>query len=514
MTGEKPSADGHGIAAVGGYVPRLALPATAYREAWGTNAAPGIDRTAVPDADEDSLTIAAEAGRRALDAAGTDPDTIASLAFATTTPPSEEDETVVRLASLLGIPDNARTREYGRTTRAGVAAVVDAFVSEAATPGLVVAADCPEGTPESDVEAAAGAGAGAVLIVDDGPLRAVETGEHAEQYPGTRFRQRGRTETESLGITAYERDAYRTCVVGAVVDAFEGNGDDNAAIVTGRGREGLEPVADLDAVALTAPDGKLPYRVAGEAPGLDPDRIAAGTVVDRIGDAGVAGPILGLADALADGATDALVVGYGGGAGATAVRLFTDHAVPVDAVIEPETDLTYAAYVRRRGFVTGDAPDGGGANVSVPSWRRTLPQRHRLVAGRCADCGALGFPPEGACDSCRSLTGYEEFRLPGTGTVEAVTSVGAAGAPPEFAMYGRRAGSFGVAVVAFDGPEPDDGSRAATVSVPAAVIADVDPPAIGDRVRTVPRRVYELEGVVRYGLKVVPIDELREPHSR
>lgn len=524
MIGEKRSANASGIAAVGGYVPRLALPATEYREAWGTDAAPGIDRTAVPDADEDSLTLAAEAGRRALDAAGANPGTVASLAFATTTPPSEEDETVVRLASLLGIPCDARTREYGRTTRAGVAALVDALASEAPTPGLVVAADCPEGTPESDVEAAAGAGAGAVLIVDGGPLRAVATGEHAEQYPGTRFRQRGRTETESLGVTTYERDAYRTCVVGAVADAFERNGDDNAAISAECNRDGLEPAAGLDAVALTAPDGKLPYRVAGEAPELDPERIGVGTVVDRTGDAGVAGPILGLADALADGATSALVVGYGGGAGATAVRLSTDHVVPVDAVIDPKTDLTYAAYVRRRGFVTGDAPDGGGASVSVPSWRRTLPQRHQLVAGRCADCGALGFPPEGACASCRSLTGYEEFRLPGTGTVEAVTSVGAAGAPPEFATFGRRAGSFGVAVVAFDGPEtdPDDGSmnrlddgpRVATVSVPAAVIADVDPPAIGDRVRAVPRRIYEREGVVRYGLKIVPIDELREPHSR
>ncbi|WP_418286463.1 zinc ribbon domain-containing protein [Halorubrum sp. DTA46] len=494
MTESEPSSERSGIAAVGGYVPRLALPAEAYREAWETGAAPGVDRTAVPDADEDSLTLAAEAGRRALDAAAVDPSEIASLAFATTTPPSEEDEAVVRLASLLGTPASARTREHGRSTRAGVAALADALAGDVPTPALVVAADCPNGSPESDTEAAAGAGAGAALIVDGGPLRAIATGEHADPYPGTRFRRHGRTQTESLGAAAYERDAYRTCVASAIADGLPGDSEPTEA--------------DPDAVALTAPDGKLPYRVAGGAPGLDVERIAAGTVVDRTGDTGVAGPLLGLADALADGARRPLIVGYGGGSGATAVHLSRDGTVSVDAAIDPVTDLTYAAYARRRGFVTGDAPAGGGANVSVPSWRRTLPQRHRLVAGRCSDCSALRFPPEGACVSCGSLAGYDSVQLPGTGTVEAVTTVGAAGAPPEFAVFGQRAGSFGVAVVGFDAPETG------SVSLPVSVIADVDVPAVGDRVRTVPRRIYEREGVVRYGLKVVPTDAIRESHSR
>lgn len=515
MTGGERSSKRPGIAAIGGYVPRLALTTEAYREACGTSAAPGVDRTAVPDADEDSLTLAAEAGRRALDTTGVDPNEIASLAFATTTPPSEEDETVVRLASFLGTPASARTREYGRSTRAGVAALADALAGNAPTPALVVGADCPTGSPESDTEAAAGAGAGAALIVDGGPLRAVATGEHGDPYPGTRFRRRGQTQTESLGAAAYERDAYRTCIVRAIADGVPDDG----------GGGGDDP----DAVALTAPDGKLPYRVAGEAPGLSAKRIAAGTVVDRTGDTGVAGPFLGLADAVADGSRRPLIVGYGGGSGATALHLSKDGPVTINVAIDPVTDLTYAAYARRRGFVTGDTPAGGGANVSVPSWRRTLPQRHRLVAGRCSDCSALGFPPEGACASCGSLTGYETVQLPGSGSVEAITTVGAAGAPPEFTVFGQRAGSFGVAVVGFDAPEPSSGDRhrsdepstentssrcGASVSIPISVIADVDAPAVGDRVRAVPRRIYEREGVVRYGLKVAPIDALRKSHSR
>jgi len=164
--------------------------------------------------------------------------------------------------------------------------------------------------------------------------RAVATGEHADPYPGTRFRRNGGTQTESLGVAAYERGAYRTCIAKAIAD---GSPDDG------------EPLSDdLDAVALTAPDRKLPYRVAGEAPGLDAERIAAGTVVDRTGDTGVAGPVLGLADALTDGAEHILVVGYGGGSGATAVHLSKDGALSVNPAIDPVTDLTYAAHARRR----------------------------------------------------------------------------------------------------------------------------------------------------------------------
>jgi len=515
VTGGERSSIRPGIAAVGGYVPRLALLTETYREAWETGSAPGVDRTAVPDADEDSLTLGVEAGRRALDAAAVDPEEVASLAFATTTPPTEEDETVVRLGSLLGTPASARAREYGRSTRAGVAALADALTGDAPTPALVVGADCPKGSPESDTEAAAGAGAGAALIVDGGPLRAIAAGEYVDPYPGTRFRRYGRTQTERLGAGRYELDAYRTCIVGAIRDGLS---------------DGANAISDApDAVALTAPDGKLPYRVSGEAPGLDAKRIAAGTVVSRTGDTGTAGPFLGLADTLTTGSRYPLVVGYGGGSGATAIYLSKGGSVSVNAAIDPITDLTYAAYARRRGFVTGETPSGGGANVSVPSWRRTLPQRHRLMAGRCIDCAALTFPPEGACASCGSLTGYEAVRLRGTGTVEAVTAVGASGAPPEFSVFSQRAGSFDVAVVGFDAPETssdgdrrndesgasDLGTRCDTpVSIPMSVIADVDTPAVGDRVRAVPRRIYELEGVIRYGLKVVPIAALRESHSR
>ena len=468
----------NGIAGVGAYVPRLYLPADAYREAWGKAGAAGIERVAVPDADEDTLTMATEAGWRALAAADVDPAQIDHLAFATTTPPADEAESTVRLASLLGIRETVPTRQYGGGTRCGAVAL--AATLDATGPALVVVADSPEGSPESDEGAGAGAGAAALVVTDDGPLTADATGEYGDSFPGTRFRRRGRTETESIGITQYERDAYTSAVEGAV-GAFDTD------------------ISGVDAVALTSPDGKLPYRVARTS-NVSTEQIAAGTVVSRTGDTGAAGPFLGLASALADGATSVLLVGYGGGAGATALLLSANGEVPRRSVLDGDTELSYAEALRRRGTITGEEPEGGGAYVSVPTWRQTIPQRHRLVAGRCRDCETLAFPPEGACTTCGSLDGYDTTTLPGDGTVEAATRIGQGGAPPEFVEQQQRSGSFAVAVVAFDGPDGDE-----SVSVPAQVVqSPVGTPSIGDRIRAVPRRIYEQEGVVRYGFKVVP----------
>ncbi|MFC7205340.1 zinc ribbon domain-containing protein [Haloferax namakaokahaiae] len=477
------------VAGIGAYVPRNYLTAESYREAWGKVGAAGVERIAIPDADEDTLTMAAEAGRRALDATNTDASTVSSLAFATTTPPTEAEEVVVRLASLLGVPDEATMRQFGGGTRVGVGALATASKQDddADGPALVVVSDSPQGAPESDEAAGAGAGAVAVLLSDDGPLEIEAVGEYGDPYPGTNFRRRGSADTESIGITTYERQSY-TAAVGGAVESLDAD------------------VSTVDAVALTAPNGKLPYRAAGTL-GVAPAQIMAGTVVSQTGDTGAASPLLGLASALSDGAESTLVVGYGSGAGATALLLSADGDVPVSAVFEGDTELSYAESLRRRGAITGEEPEGGGAYVSIPTWRQTIPQRHRLVAGECRACGTLSFPPEGACFDCGSTDGYDDVTLPGTGTVEATTVIGQGGAPPEFVEQQQRSGAFGVTIVAFDGPERDDDR---TVSVPAQVVnSPAGVPEMGDEVEAVPRRIYEQEGVIRYGFKVVPTDGKR-----
>ena len=479
------------IAAVGAYAPRLRVPAEEYADAWGRFEGSGIEATAVPNADEDALTMGWEAATRALDAAGQGANEVGFLAFASTTPPLAEEDLTVRLGSTLGVPENATRHVFTGSTRASTRALSAAL---AAGPwgehvGVVVASNAPRGEPGDERDHAAGAGAAAFVLDADGSGEIVATGEYATPYPGERFRTTGSERTDGLAVTPYDRTAFRETLAGAVAD--------------------LESRPEtVDAAAVQAPDGALPYRVA-ESLGVETEAIHTCATVHDLGDTGAASVPLSISRALSDGHERILVAAYGSGAGADAMVIDAG-SVPVNLDLDGDRELSYAEYLRRRGEITPGAPEGGGAYVSVPSWRRSLPHRHRLVAGRCPDCEALAFPPDGACPGCGALVEYGKCQLPGTGTVEAVTTISAGGAPPEFAEQQAQSGEFGVAIVAFDGPDggPVTDPADDTVSIPAQVTdGGSENVGVGDRVEATIRRIYTQEGVTRYGVKVKPSDD-------
>ncbi|UIO98678.1 zinc ribbon domain-containing protein [Halobaculum sp. CBA1158] len=496
--GADPKADTHTdadarILGAGTYAPRARLAGDAVAEAWGRFQPRGVDAVAVPAPDEDALTMAATAGERALSAAGVDGADLAGLAFATTTPPVAEEDLTPRLGAALGVPADATTRYAGRSTRAGTRAL-RAARDAGAFPTLVVAADCPRGKPGEVEGQAAGAGAAAVVLGDPATpgARLLGDAEVAADYPGTRFRRPGTETVEGLGVSAYDRRAF-VRPVAAAVDVLGGNAADGDPSDTA---PDIGDPTEVDALAITAPDGDRPARAA-RAIGIDSDAVA--TPVDRLGDLGAAGPLVGLATALRAGATRTLLVGWGSGAGADALLVSGVAPVEGDTEADPDATASYPEALRLRGEITTDEPPaGGGAAVSVPTWRRSIPARYRLRAGRCPDCGALAFPPEGACPDCHSLVEYEAAPLPSVGTIQTVTGVTPGSAPPEFARQAARGGDYAVAIVAFE----RDGR---SVSVPMQVCAaDPDDASAGDAVRAVFRRVYEQEGVVRYGRKAVP----------
>ena len=463
-----------GIHAVGAYAPHTRIAAEEIADAWGRFEASGIESTAVPDADEDAVTMAWEAATRALDAGDVAGGSLDLLAFATTTPPLEEEDLTARLGSMLDLPGDATRHVVTGSTRAGTRALAIAL-DAAPDRGLVVVSDCPRGEPHDARGHAAGAGAVAFLVGPDAPVAVVDRAEHAEAYPGTRFRERGDDTLDGIDAGTYDRNAF-VRPVGAAAESVE--------------------VGDVDAAAIQLPDGKLPYRAASVL-GVGTETIATCETVSELGDTGAASVPLGVATALGDGAQRVLAVSWGSGAGADAFVLDRSGTVPVSLDLGGEASVNYGEYLRLRGEITAEEPDGGGAYVSVPTWHRSLPQRHRLVAGRCPDCGAYTFPPEGACRACDTLVEFESVELPGEGTLEAYTEIGKGGAPPEFAELQSRSGAFGVAIVAFDAP----GDGAATA--PAMVVGEA---AVGDRVEAVQRRIYTQEGVTRYGFKVQRVD--------
>ncbi|WP_435361860.1 zinc ribbon domain-containing protein [Haloarchaeobius sp. DFWS5] len=466
-----------GVATVGLYAPRYRVPAAAFADAWGNFKGSGIEQVAVPGPDEDTLTMGYEAAVGALAESQCAASEVDWVGFATTNPPLEESDVLARFGAMLGLRSDAVRRRFCGHTGTGVQALRAGF--EADGTALVVASDAPRGEPDSGVEHAAGAGAAAFLVDEDGAGRLVDAAECSEPYPGTRFRERGTETTTGLGMTAYDRQSFEQTVAGAV------------------DRLAYDP-DDLDAVAMQAPDGRLPYRVASVV-GVEKSVIHDHALVHELGDVGAASAPLSLAKALAAGEEQTLAVGYGSGATATALLVETTDSVPASVSLDGGTELDYAAYLRRRGSITGDEPDGGGAYISVPTWRRSLPQRYRLEAGQCPDCGTLNFPPTGACTDCHGLVEYESVTLSKTGTLEAVSVVSQGGAPPEFAALQAASGAYATGIVAFDGPDES------SASAPALVVdADPDSVAVGDRVEATIRRIYTQEGVTRYGVAVRP----------
>lgn len=137
-----------------------------------------------------------------------------------------------------------------------------------------------------------------------------------------------------------------------------------------------------------------------------------------------------------------------------------------------------------------------GAHISIPMYQRAVPQRYRLAGQKCKNCGKVNFPPKAVCKYCQSGAEFENIQLSGRGTVYSYTVIAGGGAPPEFSEEARCKGSYPVAVV-----ELEEGPR---------IIAQlINPPeegiTVGMKVEAVFRRIYQEEGVVRYGFKFRPV---------
>ncbi|WP_227377688.1 zinc ribbon domain-containing protein [Haladaptatus halobius] len=468
-----------GIAAMGSYLPRFQISSETVAESWGHYDGSGIEAKRVPAADEDALTMAIEAVETMFDQSTVDVDAITSVHFATTTPPLAEEELIPRLIRMLGLPKTVSARMFTQSTRAGASALASALDADGVA--LVIASDAPRGEP-ADTDHPFGAGAAAFLVTDSPTVEHLATASFADELPGIRYRERGSDAIEGLEITSYEREEVRQCVTEAVSQLDS-------------------DLDEVSAAAIHQPDARFPSRVISGI-SIDEEAVTKGTVVNEIGDAGAAGVPFGLVNSFSsvEGNEQTLAVFFGSGGGATAM-LFRG-GIDGDFGGVPDTEeISYSTYLRERGYIGTVDVSGGGAHVSLPSWRRTLDQRYRLLAGRCPECRALAFPPEGTCPECHRDIEFEQVELPRTGMVRAVTVIGQGGAPPEFTEQQRRDGEYGVAIVEL-GVDDEE-----TVTLPAQ-LTDTDPNAIevGNEVRALIRKIYTQEGVPRYGVKFIPTE--------
>ena len=124
-----------------------------------------------------------------------------------------------------------------------------------------------------------------------------------------------------------------------------------------------------------------------------------------------------------------------------------------------------------------------------PKYHREKPQRYRLEAGKCKECGKVSFPPRLVCPKCKSKE-FEKVNLSDEGILKTFTVIRVAS--DIFSLQTP----YAVGIV-----ELNDGARL-TLQI---ADADLDQLKIGQKIKMVFRKIQD-EGKSRlhcYGYKAI-----------
>jgi hydroxymethylglutaryl-CoA synthase len=465
----------NGILAYATYLPYYRLRKAVIATAFG--GAPGKGTRAVAAYDEDSTSMAVEAGRRVLTAL---PDDLSALYFATSTPSYLDKTNATAVHAALGLPATVGAFDMGGAVRSAIGALSAGLAANRTS--LVLAADIRTGLPGSEDERDGGDAASALVVGPGSGTHPVlaeligggsATGEFLERWrvPGEAFSRRWE---ERFGVHAFLPHVGQA-VAAALAAAGIGPDAVNHLIVTGTHSRAARIFA----------------RMTGAPPEVLVDDLST-----SVGNAGAAHPGLLLASVLdraEPGAVIALVV-LADGADVLVFRA-TDalperrQATPVPAQIAAgRDDLAYPLFLTWRGMLTRQGPRRPDpTQPAAPPSLRAEAWKFGFTASRCRDCGTRHLPPQRVCLQCGAVDHMESERLadvPGTIATFTVDRLAYSPSPPTV-----------LAVVDFDG-----GGRY------RCELTDVDPTAIaiGDRVEMTFRRLYAADGVHNYFWKARP----------
>jgi 3-hydroxy-3-methylglutaryl CoA synthase len=394
-----------GITAYGAYIPLHRLSRGEIARAWGSRAAPG--ERAVASYDEDSLTMAVAAARDCLRDA--DRATVGAVYCASTTAPYKEKQSAAAIASVLDLPPDTATADFGGSLRCGtnaLKAALDAVAAGSARSVLVCAADMRLGYPAGAGEMDFGDGAVA-LLVGAGETLAEVTHFDSRYWE---IQDTWRSDQDAFVRTTEDRfsmdEGYADVLVRSVAAALE--------------KYGLA-VSDVAHFAFNAPNVR---QVKGIAKKLrfDEQTQVNDALHASVGDTGCAASLLSLVAALerSRGGETILLACYGNGCD-TAVLEATDRAGSVPACrgvrrhIESRRELkNYEQYLRWRGLLPIQPAARPPIEERVPSpaaqWRE-VPWEMRLTGTRCLRCGTPQYPLQRVCVTCHAKDEMEPYRF-------------------------------------------------------------------------------------------------------
>jgi hydroxymethylglutaryl-CoA synthase len=382
----------HGLLATTCYLPRLRLERSEIlaQHRW---MAPGLrglakGRRAMASWDEDSVTMAVEAGRQLQQAwPGA---AVATLTLASTTLPFAERLNAGIVAAALGLPERAALRDVTSSARAALSELAAALRQPDAGPQLLLAAERRVARPASTQEMIFGDGAAGALVGPGTPLACfvAHASVHADLVD--HFRASGQDHdygweerwVRDEGYLKIAVDTLRQCLADAGVAA-----------------------ADVSHFVMPAPLSRVNDAVARRL------GVPAAAVLDAghesAGDLGCAQPLAMLDTALrrAKDGDLILVAAFGSGCDALLLRRSAADCVgpmPDDGRAEKHY-LKYLSFTGQIDLEWGMRAEMDNKTALTAAWRDHA-RAARFEGGHCSACGTVQFPRSGVCvnPDCRA----------------------------------------------------------------------------------------------------------------
>lgn len=338
-----------GIVGFGTYIPKYRVKLSEIAEVWQKDAAEivlglKVSEKSVPAIDEDAVTLAIEAGKRAFFMAEIDPKQIGSVYFGSESHPYAVNPSSSIVAEYLGVGNNYFAADLEFACKAGTAGIqvtMGLLSGKQIEYGLVIGSDTAQGKPHDALEyTAASAGCAYILGNKDSEIIAniVEMSSFTSDTPDF-WRRDGAKYPSHFGRFTGE-PAYFTHVLAEGKKLLD--------------KSGMKP-ENFTYCVFHMPNGKFP-RVAAKKLGFTPEQLAPSLTVDKIGNPYSASSLLGLAAVMdiAKPGEKIFFVSYGSGAGSDGFIFETTsilqnkqkHTIPVSKQIEEKIYVSYPEYLK------------------------------------------------------------------------------------------------------------------------------------------------------------------------
>lgn len=333
-----------GIIGYGTYIPRYRLEQKEAAMPWGSWA-PG--EKALCGADEDVVTMAAEAMDNAIRHSGIDPAQIGAIHIGTASSPYVEQYIAPILAETLGLSPETTMVDYSGSLNALANALLgclDAIAAKRIKCGIVIGAENRATAPGAEGDATFGAGAVAMVIGNEGTIAEIEGMHTCSTLFIDRWRSANDSWVSNFNDYRFDREyGYQHHVVGACQGLLEKLG---------------RSIEDYACAIFPQPDDRI-ASLPAKSLGIQKEQLAP-PIASILGDLGSCSAFISLAGVLdrAKAGERLLLASYGSGA-SNAISLLTGtqitkkrkQGIPLEKYINRKQYITYTSYMRVREHV-------------------------------------------------------------------------------------------------------------------------------------------------------------------